>query len=204
MKKIFLLLSLVFVELCLTGCIADNTIVEEPGFLYKVEVNIHNESSSEKTISTETYSLYDENHCHKLADDDNEKTIIASKMFERYEHIISFDLCPPPHLSHIFKIDGKNFAGFNPEEYTSFRDIHTGKKIEKITAVKTDIGSVDWSQDVKLIVNYKGKSFYENTDSIIKLIYTVIIKDEADIADSEKSEYTEGVKILITHMVEKD
>lgn len=57
MKKTFLLLSLIFVELFLTGCIADNTIVEEPGFLYKVEVNIHNESSSEKTISTETYSL---------------------------------------------------------------------------------------------------------------------------------------------------
>lgn len=203
MKKTFLLLSLIFVELFLTGCIADNTIVEEPGFLYKVEVNIHNESSSEKTISTETYSLC-ENDCHKLADDDSEKTIIASKMFERYEHIISFDLCPPPHLSHIFKIDGKNFAGFNPEKYTSFRDIHTGKKIEKIAAVKTDIGSVDWSQDEKLIINYEGKTFYENADSIIKLIYTIIIKDEADIADSEKSEYTEGAKISITHMVEKD
>lgn len=192
MKKIFLLLSLIFVELCLTGCIADNTIVEEPEFLYKVEVNIHNESSSEKSISTETYSLCG-NHCHKL--DDSEKTIIASKMFERYEYSISFGLCAPPHLSHIFKIDGKNFAGFNPEEYTS-RDIHTGKKIEKITAVKTDIGSVAWSRDVKLIVNYEGKSFDENTDSIIK--------DEADIADPEKSEYTEGVKISITHMVEKD
>lgn len=200
MKKIFLLLSLIFVELCLTGCIADNTIVEEPEFLYKVEVNIHNESSSEKSISTETYSLCG-NHCHKL--DDSEKTIIVSKMFDRYEYSISFGLCAPPHLSHIFKIDGKNFAGFNPEKYIS-QDIHTGKKIEKITAVKTDIGSVDWSQDVKLIVNYKGKSFYENTDSIIKLIYTVIIKDEADIADSEKSEYTEGVKILITHIAEKD
>lgn len=94
MKKTFLLLSLIFVELFLTGCIADNTIVEEPGFLYKVEVNIHNESSSEKTISTETYSLC-ENDCHKSADDDSEKTIIASKMFERYEHIISFDLYPP-------------------------------------------------------------------------------------------------------------
>ncbi len=111
-------------------------------------------------------------------------------------------MCPTSPFSH-FKIDGKNFAGFNTEEYTS-RDIHTGKKIEKITAVKTDIGSVDWSQDVKLIVNYEGKSFDENTDSIIKLIYTVIIKDEADIADPEKSEYTEGVKISITHMVEKD
>lgn len=114
-----------------------------------------------------------------------------------YEYTIQDALCAPPHLSHIIKIDEKNFAGFDLDNFTLQSD--NSSLSEKISALKTNLGSVDWSKNNFPTLSYENKTFNTENSSEIRIIYEVIIKDDSDILESEKSDFADGIKISVSH-----
>ena len=184
------------------SCIGGGTYVSpDPIFLYNIELNIQNESSSSKSIMSEAYTLYDsDKEACKLFDLDT--LTVAAGSSDSFVQTVSQGLCGFPHLSHIMKIDGKCFSGFDTESFV-LKDSDNSDLQGKISALKTNLGSVDWTQGKKTVVNYDGKSFTaDENSSKIKLVYSIILKDEADIPESEKDEYVEGIKISVSHRIE--
>ena len=87
-------------------------------------------------------------------------------------------------------------------EFMNIRHAEVENTHKKITSVKKNLGSVNWRDSKFPVITYEGKTF--ETDKKfpeIKLIYTIVIKDEADISDSEKDEYVDGIKISVAHEV---
>ena len=170
--------------------------VTEPLFLYTVEINISNESSSEKALITEAYILYGDESAQKIYNCDS--VSIFAQQSDTYSKTICLDACAEPYLSHIIKINDKNYAGFDTNTCTIFTT--SSDKVEQIQAERINLGSVDWTQGEYPIVNYEGKSFTapENYHSI-KIIYSITIKDEEAILEEEKADYTNGVKIAVSH-----
>ena len=198
---IFFILSLFFLVL-FTSCLPpDAEPVSEPYFLYKIELQVANESATVKEISTQTYALFDYHGDHDAQYlYDNETVSISGKTSDIFSIKISDALCAEPHLSHIITINGKNFAGFDTDLYEIEDYVEDTHK--KITSVKKNLGSVNWRDSKFPVISYEEKTF--ETDKKfpeIKLIYTIVIKDEADILDSEKNEYIDGIKISVSHEV---
>ena len=204
MKKILQLLSIIGFISILTGCLPfDSDLVSEPCFPYKIDLNVINESATSKEISTQAYSLFDYHGDHDAQYlYDNETVSIFGKTSDIFSIKISDALCAEPHLSHIITIDGKNFAGFDTDLYEIWDYVE--KTHAKIDSVKKDLGSVNWRDSKYPVISYEGKTF-ETDEKFpeIKLIYTIVIKDEADILDSEKDDFTDGIKITVTHEVKK-
>ena len=195
MKKVIYSLIILSIVLCFTSCpfFPRPEPVTDPLFLYTVEATISNESSSEKSLITDAYILLRNEKAEKMYSCDSMQ-ILANRTAIYSETIAMVD-CPQPHLSHIFKIDGKNYVGFDTETY-----IVNSEQEEHIKAERINLGSVDWTQGEYPIVNYEGKSFnapegYRG----IKLLYSITIKDEADILEEEKADYINGVKITVSH-----
>lgn len=198
MKKIVYSLSILSMLLCFTSCpfFPRPEPVTDPLFLYTVEATISNESSSEKSFMTDAYILYGNNSGQKIYSC-NSVQVFAQES-DTYSKNICLDACAEPHLSHIIKIDGKNYAGFDTNTCSIFTT--SSDEVEQIQAEKINLGSVDWTQGEYPIVNYEGKSFnapegYRG----IKLLYSITIKDEADILEEEKADYINGVKITVSH-----
>lgn len=201
MKKILLSLSISLGLFCFsfTSCL-EPKVINEPSYEYTLELNIKNESSSKKSVMAQAYVLYDsasnsEKTALKLYD--CEPLTVESKTSDTYTCTIQDALCAPPHLSHIIKIDEKNFAGFDLDNFTLQSD--NSSLSEKISAVKTNLGSVDWSKNNFPTLSYENKTFNTENSSEIKIIYEVIIKDDSDILESEKSDFADGIKISVSH-----
>lgn len=197
MKKFVLLPSIILFAFCFTAC-PNPQVVNEPSYEYTIELNIKNESSSQKSVMAQAYVLYDsdsEKTALKLYD--CEPLTVESKTSSTYTCTIQDALCAPPHLSHIIKIDEKNFAGFDLNNFTLQSD--NSSLSEKISALKTNLGSVDWSKNNFPTLSYENKTFNTENSSEIRIIYEVIIKDDSDILESEKSYFADGIKISVSH-----
>ena len=202
MKKYLYLLIIYGLISIVTGCIPSSSEpVSEPCFPYKIDLNVTNESATSKEISTQAYSLFDYHGDHDAQYlYDNETVSISGKTSDIFSIKISDALCAEPYLSHIITIGEKNFAGFDTDLYEIEDYVENTHK--KITSVKKNLGSVNWRDSKFPVITYEGKTF--ETDKKfheIKLIYTIIIRDEADISDSEKDEYVDGIKISVAHEV---
>lgn len=197
MKKFVLLPSIILFAFCFTAC-PNPQVVNEPSYEYTIELNIKNESSSQKSVMAQAYVLYDsdsEKTALKLYD--CEPLTVESKTSSTYTCTIQDALCAPPHLSHIIKIDEKNFAGFDLNNFTLQSD--NSSLSEKISALKTNLGSVDWSKNNFPTLSYENKTFNTENSSEIRIIYEVIIKDDSDILESEKSYFADGIKMSVSH-----
>lgn len=195
MKKVIYSLIILSVIFCFMSCpfFSRPEPVTDPLFLYTVEATISNESSSEKSFMTDAYIIRSDKTTQKVYS--CESVQIFAQKITLYNKPIYRELCADPHLSHIFKIDGKNYAGFDTETY-----IVNSEQEEHIKAERINLGSVDWTQGEYPIVNYEGKSFnapegYRG----IKLLYSITIKDEDAILEEEKADYINGVKITVSH-----
>lgn len=185
MKNKLCSLCIASAVLCFTGC-SDPELAREQTFEYVVELNISNESSAAKTVMAEAYMLYDD-YAEKLYD--CEPLSVPAKDSCKYVRTIANALCAPPHLSHIFKIGETYFAGFD------------GNVNVRIDTAKSNLGSVDWSESESPVISYEGKRFIVKENAAIKLVYEVIIKNEADIPETEKGDYSDGIKIAIRHVL---
>ena len=185
MKNKLCSLCIASAVLCFTGC-SDPELVREQSFEYVVELNISNESSAAKTVMAEAYMLYDD-YAEKLYD--CEPLSVPAKDSCKYVRTIANALCAPPHLSHLFKIGETYFAGFD------------GSVNVRIDTAKSNLGSVDWSKSESPVISYEGKCFIAKENAAIKLVYEVIIKNEADIPETEKDDYSDGIKITIRHVL---
>lgn len=197
MKKFVLLPSIILFAFCFTAC-PNPQVVNEPSYEYTIELNIKNESSSQKSVMAQAYVLYDsdsEKTALKLYD--CEPLTVESKTSSTYTCTIQDALCAPPHLSHIIKIDEKNFAGFDLNNFTLQSD--NSSLSEKISALKTNLGSVDWSKNNFPTLSYENKTFNTENSSEIRIIYELIIKDDSDILESEKSYFADGIKMSVSH-----
>ena len=127
-----------------TSCLPpDSEPVSEPYFLYKIELQVANESATVKEISTQTYALFDYHGDHNaqyLYDD--ETVLISGKSSDLFGFIVSEALCSEPHLSHIITIGDKKIAGFDTDLYEIEDYVENTHK--KITSVKKNLGSVNW------------------------------------------------------------
>ena len=165
---------------------------------YNVELNVKNETDNEKTVQIQGYAL-DNGNCACSYYDKSLKTI-SPKLEQKFSATIFLEYTQTAYLSHIITIDGKNFAGFDTDLYEIEDYVENAHK--KMTSVKKNLGSVNWRDSKFPVITYEGKTF--ETDKKfpeIKLIYTIVIKDEADISDSEKDEYVDGIKISVAHEV---
>ncbi len=201
MKKILLSLSIILGFFCFSfiSC-PEPTVINEPSYEYSIELNIKNESSSQKSVVAQAYVLYD-------SDSDSEK--IARKLYDckslsvdsknsaTYTCTIQDSLCAPPHLSHIILIGEKKFAGFDSDNFTLQNE--SSSSSEKISALKTNLGSVDWTKNDFPTLSYENKTFDTKDSSEIKIIYEVTIKDDSDISESEKKDFADGIKISVSH-----
>lgn len=197
MKKFVLLASIILFAFCFTAC-PNPQVINEPSYEYTIELNVKNESSSQKSVMAQAYVLYNSNSektALKLYD--CEPLTVESKTSDTYTCTIQDALCAPPHLSHIIKIDEKNFAGFDLDNFTLQSD--NSSLSEKISALKTNLGSVDWSKNNFPTLSYENKTFNTENSSEIRIIYEVIIKDDSDILESEKSDFADGIKISVSH-----
>lgn len=197
MKKFVLLPSIILFAFCFTAC-PNPQVINEPSYEYTIELNVKNESSSQKSVMAQAYVLYNSNSektALKLYD--CEPLTVESKTSDTYTCTIQDALCAPPHLSHIIKIDEKNFAGFDLDNFTLQSD--NSSLSEKISALKTNLGSVDWSKNNFPTLSYENKTFNTENSSEIRIIYEVIIKDDSDILESEKSDFADGIKISVSH-----
>lgn len=191
MKNKIFSLCIASAFLCFTGC-SEPEPAQEQSFEYVVELNISNESSAAKTVMAEAYILYDD-YAEKLYD--CEPLSVPANDSCEYVCTIANALCAPPRLSHIFKIGETYFAGFDGNVNLRTEDSVPAKNI-----AKSNLGSVDWSESECPVVSYEGKSFIAKENAAIKLLYEVIIKNEADIPEAEKGDYSAGIKIAISHV----
>lgn len=196
MKKQLFIITGLLIGLSLTGCPKAGPEVEN-SFGYTVELNIQNKSSVSVSAGFEAYTLYDEENIAVKLYDYN-PVIIDSGCEKTYNFNVQQALCFAPHLSHIFKISEKIFSGFDTntikiqseDSATSF----------SISSLKINLGSIDWTQTQLPVLMYDGKTFNlpdKNTQA--KIIYNVIIKNKSDITESEKNDYTEGIKISVDY-----
>ena len=166
---------------------------------YNVELNVVNETNKEIKIQTQPYCLDDVDNSVLRYYDSSLKTV-SPKSSEQISELIAQEFTDSAYLSHIITIDGKNFAGFD-EKFVKVED-YVDKTQKSISAVKWNLGSVNWQNSKFPVISYEGKSFETDEKSQkITLIYDIVIKDEADISDSEKDEFTDGIKITVTHEV---
>lgn len=193
MKNKIFSLCIVSAFLCFTGC-SEPEPAREQSFEYVVELNILNESSVAKTVMAEAYMLYDD-YAEKLYD--CKPLSVPANNSCKYACTIANALCAPPHLSHIFKIGETYFAGFDESVNLRTEDSVPTKKID---IAKSNLGSVDWSENECPVISYEGKRFIAKENAAIKLMYEVIIKNEADIPEAEKGDYCDGIKIAISHV----
>ena len=112
-EKFIYSLNILSVLFCFSSCpfFSRPEPVTEPLFLYTVEINISNESSSEKTLITEAYILYGDGSAQKIYNCDS--VSIFAQQSDTYSKTIYLDACAEPYLSHIIKINDKNYAGFD-------------------------------------------------------------------------------------------
>ena len=103
----------------------------------------------------------------------------------KYVCTIANALCAPPHLSHILKIGETYFAGFD-------RSVKV-----RIDSAKSNLCSVDWSESECPVISYGDKRFTAEKNAAIKFMYEVIIKNEDDIPETKKDDYSDGIKITI-------
>lgn len=201
MKRIIKFVYPLFCMLVLFGCNNAFNVEKdkkknketEPLFEYTLELNIINESSTERTVMTEAYVLYDDiNHAYKLYD--CEPMTIPAEGNLIYTTRIQDSLCAAPHLSHIIRIGDVAFAGFDTGAFKKQTDDLTS--LEEFSVTETVLGSVDWTKDNAPILKIGDKSFCINEDlSELKMTYTVTIKDDIDILETEREMYTHGIKI---------
>ncbi|MDE5799061.1 MAG: hypothetical protein K2H73_08640 [Treponemataceae bacterium] len=185
MKNKLCSLCIASAVLCFTGC-SEPELAREQTFEYVVELNILNESSAAKTVMAEAYMLYDD-YAEKLYDC-TPLSVPANNSCE-YVRTIANALCAPPRLSHILKIGETYFVGFD-------RNVNL-----QIDTAKSNLGSVDWSESESPVISYEDKRFIAKENAAIKLVYEVIIKNEADIPETEKGDYSDGIKIAISHVL---
>ena len=168
---------------------------------YNVELNVVNETNKEIKIQTQPYCLDDVDNSVLRYYDSSLKTV-SPKSSEQISELIAQEFTDSAYLSHIITIDGKKFAGFDTDLYEIWDYVE--KTHAKIDSVKKDLGSVNWRDSKYSVISYEGKTFETDEKFLeIKLIYTIVIKDEADILDSEKDDFTDGIKITVTHEVKK-
>jgi hypothetical protein len=198
MKKSFkqILLVALCAALCILICTGFLTacpeprLVSEPYFLYELEVNVINESSSEYDISTEVFSLHND-VARKIYDLEIVRHAACSN--ETYTFSICEGECAEPHLSHILKINENIYAGFNAETVAVVKD--NPEVPETIIAVKDKLGSVDWTVQKNAVINFNDETFeIAEKGKIAKFIYTVTVKDEENILPEEAGDYTNGIK----------
>lgn len=200
MKKNNFILIFITLTFILIGCPKTEPVVDY-FYIYSVEMNIDNKSSTKKTISADYFIIYEADSMSKCQEIGNIEGIdIAPNSKDIYRFDVMEELVASPKLSHIFNIENMKFAGFDTNKTLVIEN--EPNETVKITAEKDNLGSVNW-QNTPALISYSGEN-YEVTDnySTIKLIYDVIIKDETDITSAEKSEYTNGVKISVSHEIE--
>lgn len=182
MKKSLLVFAVAMAVLCLAGCWTNADFETEDGFGYEVELNITNNSASEKSVSAEVWTLYDES-AQKLYDCDP-LTIAEHCKNEKYDFSAFLGECYSRCLSHIITIDDKKFAGFDVDEFRLYVDtasLKTGQT-ETISAEKTNLGYVNWSLGSPMVLHYEDETV-NATEELprIKIIYTVVINESGDI-----------------------
>ncbi len=183
--KMIKAIILSLIALLFTACPKEEPVTE-PSYTYTVEINITNNSSSQKTLNVQAYTLYDEdNFAQKLYDCDS-LTVEANKTAS-YSEKIENTLCDLPHLSHVLQIDEKNFAGFDTETLKIKKD--DAETTESIVAESSNLGSVKWNSNSEALLTYKiegeDKTFTvkENVNDI-KIIYAVTIDVNDNISIS--------------------
>lgn len=188
-KSWLILLCLILCSIFLTAC-PEPRLVSEPYFLYELEVNVVNESSSEYDISTEVFSLHND-VARKIYDLEIVRHAACSN--ETYTFSICEGECAEPHLSYILKIGENVYSGFDTSVFKVKKDFY--ETPEYITAVKDKLGSVDWTVQKNAVINFNGETFeIAEKGKIAKFIYTVTVKDEENILPEEAGDYTNGIK----------
>lgn len=184
--KINLILTLCIlplVALLFTAC-PKGEPVKESSYAYTVEVNVTNNSSSQKTLTLQAYTLYDEDNLAQKLYDCDSLTVEANKTAS-YSEKIENALCDLPHLSFVLKIGEKNFAGFDTEAFKIKED--DAEAAESIIAESSNLGSVKWNSNSEALLTYKSEgedkivTVKENVNDI-KIIYTVTIDDSDNIS----------------------
>ena len=184
--KINLILTLCIlplVALLFTAC-PKGEPVKESSYAYTVEVNVTNNSSSQKTLTLQAYTLYDEDNLAQKLYDCDSLTVEANKT-AFYSEKIENALCDLPHLSFVLKIGKKNFAGFDTEAFKIKED--DAEVAESIIAESSNLGSVKWNSNSEALLTYKSEgedkivTVKENVNDI-KIIYTVTIDDSDNIS----------------------
>ena len=200
MKKILHLLSIIGFISILTGCLPSGSeSVVDYWCYYNVTLNVVNETNKEISIETQPYVI-DNVGNHLLRFYGSSLKTVSSKSSEQISELIAQEFTNSEYLSHIITIDGKNFAGFE-EKFVEIED-YVDKTQKSVSAVKWNLGSVNWRDSKYPVISYEGKTFEtDEKHHIITLIYDIVIKDEADILESEKEDFTDGIKITVTHEV---
>lgn len=184
--KINLILTLCIlplVALLFTAC-PKGEPVKESLYAYTVEVNVTNNSSSQKTLTLQAYTLYDEDNLAQKLYDCDSLTVEANKTAS-YSEKIENALCDLPHLSFVLQIGEKYYAGFDTEAFKIKED---GAEVaESIIAESSNLGSVKWNSNSEALLTYKSEgedkivTVKENVNDI-KIIYTVTIDDSDNIS----------------------
>jgi hypothetical protein len=186
MKKTFIKkVSLPLFALLFTACPKEES-VKESSYTYTVEVNVTNNSSSQKILTLQAYTLYDEDNLAQKLYDCDSLTVEANKTAS-YSEKIENALCDLPHLSCVLKIGEKNFAGFDTEVFKIKED--DAEAAESIIAESSNLGSVKWNSNSEALLTYKSEgedkivTVKENVNDI-KIIYTVTIDASDNISIS--------------------
>lgn len=176
--------------------------VFDPAYAYNIKINISNESSSDKVVKVTSYTVHkDEKDVLQLEEFDSVN--VTTKTKGNINVIVSDAICEVPILSHNIKIADKNFTGFDASQFKLY---DTDSNTEtNFTAVKSNLGIVDWTDgsNKSCVIKYLDKEIAvpENTKKIW-LIYDIVIKNESDISVEENRDFSEGIKITVSHTFE--